>query len=68
MGERISILTSESRVEVDPALADVEVVLPAPEVNAEWNQPGGNAAKSMGHLALGYAPQRLWSASIDGGG
>ena len=68
VGERVSILTSESSVEVDPALADVEVVLPAPEVNADWNQPGGNAAKSMGHLALGNAPQRLWSASVAGGG
>ncbi|HKX35976.1 MAG TPA: PQQ-binding-like beta-propeller repeat protein, partial [Rhizorhapis sp.] len=68
LGERIPILTSESGVEVDPSLADVEVVLPASETNSEWSQPGGNAAKSMGHLALGNAPQKVWSASIAGGG
>lgn len=68
LGERIPILTSESGIEVDPSLADVDIVLPAPEANAEWSQPGGNAAKSMGHLALANAPQKVWSASIAGGG
>lgn len=68
VGERVSILTAESNIQVDPALADVEVVLPNPTVNSEWSQPGGNAAKSMGHLALGNAPQRVWSANIEGGG
>lgn len=66
LGERISILTSESSVELDPSLADVQVVLPAPEVNNEWGQSGGNAAKSMGHLALGASLQKAWSASIKG--
>lgn len=66
VGQRISILTAESDVETDPALADVQVVLPNPEANAEWSQPGGNAAKSMGHLALGSAPQRAWTVKIEG--
>lgn len=66
LGERISILTSESDVEVDPSLADVQVVLPNPEVNSDWSQPGGNASKSLGHLALGAAPQRVWTAKIEG--
>lgn len=66
VGQRISILTAESDVETDPALADVQVVLPNPEANAEWSQPGGNAAKSMGHLALGSAPQRVWTVKIEG--
>ena len=35
--------------------------------NTEWAQPGGNAAKSMGHLALGGSPSRIWTAAIDGG-
>ncbi|MCF8706557.1 outer membrane protein assembly factor BamB family protein [Rhizorhapis sp. SPR117] len=66
VGDRISILTSESGVELDPSIADVQVVLPSPEVNADWAQPGGNAAKSMGHLALGASPQKVWSANIKG--
>src|SRR3546814_3987495 len=32
VGERIPILTAESSVKVDPSIADVQVVLPAPEI------------------------------------
>ena len=66
LGQRVPILVRESGVEVDPALADVAVTLPVPTANGEWTQPGGNAAKSMGHLALSAAPQRVWSAEIEG--
>lgn len=66
VGERIPILTSESAAEVDPSLADVGV-LPPPQVeNAQWTQPGGNAAKSMEHLALGTSLGEAWSVRIDG--
>src|SRR3546814_9125056 len=58
--------SAESSVKVDPSIADVQVVLPAPEPNGEWSQPGGNAAKSMGHLALGGSLQKVWSANIHG--
>lgn len=53
LGERVSVLTSELNVQVDEALADVPVILPAPVANAEWAQSGGSASKSLGHLALG---------------
>jgi outer membrane protein assembly factor BamB len=66
LGERVSILTSESGVEVDPALADVAVVLPAAVANDSWAQPGGNAAKSMGHPALGASLATAWTAKIAG--
>ena len=67
VGNRVPVLSRiESSARVDPALAGVAVVLPPAEVNADWSQPGGNAAKSYGHLALGGAPQRAWSASIAG--
>lgn len=66
LGKRIPVLVSESGVEVDPALADIAVTLPAPIANPDWTQPGGNASKSMGHLALAAAPSRIWSASIEG--
>jgi outer membrane protein assembly factor BamB len=45
----------------------VPVILPAPAANAEWAQSGGNASKSMGHLALGTAPAQAWSVSIGEG-
>lgn len=67
VGNRIPILSRiESGAKVDSDLANVAVVLPAPEVNADWAQPGGAANKSYGHLALADAPARLWSAAIAG--
>jgi outer membrane protein assembly factor BamB len=66
LGERIAILTSESGVEVDPALADVAVSLPPATPNDSWTQTGGSASKSMGHLALGASPGTAWTAKIAG--
>jgi outer membrane protein assembly factor BamB len=66
LGERIPILTSENDASVEPSIADVQVLLPEPVANEDWGQPGGNAAKSMGHLALGGSPTRVWEARITG--
>jgi outer membrane protein assembly factor BamB len=65
-GERIPILSSESAVANEPSLTDVAVILPEPVTNSEWAQPGGNAAKLMGHVALGVSVGPAWSASVDG--
>ena len=67
VGQRIPVLSAEAAVEPDPELADVPVTLPAAEVNAEWAQGGGNASKSMGHVALGTSPAQAWSVSIGRG-
>ena len=61
VGQRIAVLTSEGDVAVDPATAAIPVTLPEQVVNAEWTQSGGNAAKSVGHLALGSALGRAFS-------
>jgi outer membrane protein assembly factor BamB len=67
IGNRQPILSQIAQtVNADPALANVPVVLPAAQVNADWSQAGGNAAKSTGHLALSATPIRAWSASIAG--
>ncbi len=66
LGERVPILTSENDASVEPSIADVQVLLPEPVANDSWDQPGGNAAKSMGHLALGASPSRAWEAKIAG--
>src|SRR3546814_8469163 len=47
VGDRVPILVAEDDISADPALKAVEVLLPAPTVNAAWSKPGGNAAKSM---------------------
>jgi outer membrane protein assembly factor BamB len=67
IGERIAVLSSETAIEVDPSLAASPVALPAPVANTEWAQPGGNAAKSMGHPALGAALSQAWRVSIGAG-
>jgi outer membrane protein assembly factor BamB len=67
LGERISVLSSEAAIEVDPALAGVPVTLPAADVNGQWTQSGGSASKSMGHLALAAAPAQIWRGSIGAG-
>ncbi|TPG22607.1 pyrrolo-quinoline quinone [Sphingomonas koreensis] len=67
LGNRVPILVSENDAKPDPALANVQVLLPDPVANTEWTQSGGNSAKSMGHLALGDTLSRAWTAKIAGG-
>jgi outer membrane protein assembly factor BamB len=67
VGQRIPVLASEGRVEPDPLLANTAVTVPAPAANADWAQPGGNTAHSMGHVAFGDAPAQVWSVSIGAG-
>ena len=66
-GERISVLDFERQVEAEADLAGVDVILPEPQVNADWTQPAGNASGNLGHLALGDAQARVWSAKIGRG-
>jgi len=66
VGERMPILTSDAELAVDPSIASLPVTAPAAQVNSDWSQPGGNAAKSMGHLALGASVTRAWTTSIPG--
>ena len=61
------ILLTENSIQVDKTIAGIEVVVPPPATNDAWNQPGGNAAKSMGHVALGDTVSRAWSITIPGG-
>ena len=68
VGKRIPILVSENAAEVDAGLAATPVTVPLAVANDAWSQPGGNAAKAIGHLALASAtPTRFWGAAIDAG-
>lgn len=67
LGDRVPILVSENGAEVDKTIADVQVLLPPAAPNEDWAQPGGNAAKSDGHLALSTSLSRVWSVNIHGG-
>jgi len=64
LGERVPILMSENDITSDKSLANVDVIVPEAAVNEDWTQPGGNAAKSMGSLALSATPSRLWEKQV----
>jgi outer membrane protein assembly factor BamB len=67
LGERIPILSFETRAEAETELGNVAIVLPPPERNAEWAQPGGSGAKQGGHLELAATPAQAWQTSIGKG-
>jgi outer membrane protein assembly factor BamB len=67
VGERISVLTGETDIEIDEATAAMPFSLPAAVANEDWAQSGGNPAKSMGHLALGSSLGTAWTVSIGAG-
>lgn len=67
LGNRVSVLNTGSDAVADPSLADVPVVVPEPAINDSWSQPGGNATKTMGNLALPLNLRPGWSAKIRGG-
>ena len=66
VGARVSIFGTERDTEVDASLVDVAVTLPPASVNEAWAQPGGNASKSPGHVALGQNLTRIWTADVTG--
>ena len=66
-GERISILSLQQVSQPDPRIADLQVRLPRPRINADWPQAGGQPTHVMQHLSLSDDPQRIWSTDIGSG-
>lgn len=66
-GQRVSILSLQSKLEPDPRIQDTAIRLPRPFANPDWSQDGGNADKAMHHLAMSEAPQEVWRQSIASG-
>ena len=67
LGERIPVLDVEGDVQVDPAATSMPMSLPTAVVNTDWAMTGGNASKSMGHLALGSALARVFTVQAGRG-
>lgn len=63
-GERISVLSFERRLEVDPRLQNREIILPPAYINTGWTQPGGFASNAMQHIELGAEVTELFSAKF----
>ncbi len=67
VGDRVAVLVNEIELQVDPETAEMPMVLPEAVANEDWAQSGGNAYKSMGHVALGSALGTAWTAKIGEG-
>ena len=67
VGERISVLSAENDIAVDPDTAALPFAIPEAVANEDWAQSGGNPSKSMGHVALGNALGTAWQVSIGAG-
>lgn len=66
-GDRISVLLHQRTLVADPKLANVPIVLPAPEPNADWPQAGGYANHAMHHMQLPETVSEAWSVDIGTG-
>lgn len=66
-GERIAVADSVLGATPPARAAATPVALPAPVANADWGQPGGNAAHRGAHVALRVPPAPLWSVPIGAG-
>jgi outer membrane protein assembly factor BamB len=65
-GKRVAVIQQET-ISSDAAAASRPVVLPPPQPNEAWSQPGGNAGNAPGHLALGSALRQAWSVNVGTG-
>ena len=66
-GERISVLSSSNSNVSNTSESSQPVVLPAPQQNASWSQPGGSVSNAPGHLAFSGSGKKLWSSDIGAG-
>src|SRR5512147_1107735 len=60
-GVRIPVMSLDSELKADTALAATPIQLPPPYRNPEWPQPGGYASNAMYHLAAPGRLRELWS-------
>jgi outer membrane protein assembly factor BamB len=68
LGERIPVLTVESSAGTDASISAMPVTVPPADANTMWAQPGGDAQKAMGNVALAERPGRIWTAQLSKSG
>ena len=66
-GRRIPVMPPGEKIPGELADASQPITLPAPVMNEDWTQPGGDAANAPGHLALSGGVREAWSASAGTG-
>jgi len=68
-GDRVSVLSFQEELAVDPSISDVEITLPRPYTNQNWDQAGGTYTHAMHHLEIGSNLRQAWRTGIgDGSG
>ncbi len=63
-GQRIPVLDSSQTLAVSPALKGVDFSLPAPQVQVNWPEPGGNIEHAVDHVAAGADLQVAWRRKV----
>lgn len=66
-GQRIPVLASSQTLEAAPALKGVDFSIPAPQAQASWPLPGGNAEQSVEHVAAGAEFKIAWRRKVGAG-
>jgi outer membrane protein assembly factor BamB len=66
-GERVSVLAHQGTVNPDADADPASIMLPRPQANADWPQPGGYANHAMHHLEVAARPERAWLTDIGRG-
>lgn len=66
-GKRLSVMELETKLTVDPEVADETILLPDATANADWTQPGGVPSNAMSHLSAPGKLEKLWSVDAGSG-
>src|SRR5262245_37831186 len=66
-GKRIAVMAPQGPETGELADAFAPITLPAPRVNDNWSQPGGEPNNAPGNLAFGGGSNVAWSADIGAG-
>lgn len=66
-GKRVSVLAHETKLKADPAAAEAELRLPAPEPNDDWPLTGGYSTHAMHHMLVSSNLKKAWATSIGSG-
>lgn len=66
-GERISVLLLERTLEPDPEIAAEPVIVPQPQINADWPVAGGTPNHAVHHVAVGDPLEIAWRRDVGAG-
>ena len=66
-GQRIPVLQSSLTLEPAPALKGVDFSIPAPQPQASWPLPGGNAEQAVENVAAGADLKIAWRRKVGAG-